>query len=48
MNCHIVPVGQRPSEVALDVGIHDWFEMLEFAVLEKVDDVDLQIIKGSL
>lgn len=28
--------------MALDVGVHDGFEMLEFAVLEEVDDVDLE------
>lgn len=27
--------------MALDVGVHDGFEVLEFAVLEEVDDVDL-------
>lgn len=37
-----LPVGQSSSEVALDVGVHDGFEMLEFAVLEEVDDVDLE------
>lgn len=36
-----LPVGQSSSEVALDVGVHDGFEVLEFAVLEEVDDVDL-------
>lgn len=36
------PVGQSSSEVALDVGVHDRFEVLEFAVLEEVDDVDLE------
>lgn len=29
--------------MALNVGVHDWFEVLEFAVLEKVDDMDLKI-----
>lgn len=28
--------------MALDVGVHDRFEMLKLAVLEKVDDVDLR------
>lgn len=28
--------------MALDVGVHDGFEVLEFAVLEEVDDVDLE------
>lgn len=28
--------------MALDVGVHDRFEVLEFAVLEEVDDVDLE------
>lgn len=37
------PVGQRSGKVALDVGVHDGFEMLEFAVLEEVDDVDLEV-----
>lgn len=27
--------------MTLDVGVHDGFEVLEFAVLEEVDDVDL-------
>lgn len=29
--------------MALDVSVHDRFEVLEFAVLEKVDDVDLEM-----
>lgn len=37
-----VPVRQGSSEVALDVGVHDGLEVLEFAVLQEVDDVDLQ------
>lgn len=37
------PVGQRSGKVALDVGVHDGFEVLEFAVLEEVDDVDLEV-----
>lgn len=37
-----LPVGQSSSEVALDVGVHDGFEVLEFAVLEEVDDVNLE------
>lgn len=37
-----VPVGQSSGEVALDVGVHDGFEVLEFAVLEEVDDMDLE------
>lgn len=37
-----VPVGQSSGKVALDVGVHDWFEVLEFAVLEEVDDMDLE------
>lgn len=28
--------------MALDVGVHDGLEVLEFAVLQEVDDVDLQ------
>lgn len=28
--------------MALDVGVHDGFEVLEFAVLEEVDDMDLE------
>lgn len=28
--------------MTLDVGVHDGFEVLEFAVLEEVDDVNLQ------
>lgn len=36
-----VPVGQRSGKVALDVGVHDWLEVLEFAVLQEVDDMDL-------
>lgn len=28
--------------MALNVGVHDGFEVLEFAVLEEVDDVDLE------
>lgn len=35
------PVGQRSGKVALDVGVHDWLEVLEFAVLQEVDDMDL-------
>ncbi len=31
--------------MALDVGVHDWFEVLEFAVLEEVDDMHLEINK---
>lgn len=37
-----LPVGQSSGEVALDVGVHDGFEVLEFAVLEEVDDVHLE------
>lgn len=37
-----VPVGQSSGKVALNVGVHDWFEVLEFAVLEEVDDMDLE------
>lgn len=40
--CKRSPVGQSSGEVALDVGVHDWFEVLEFAVLKEVDDVDLK------
>lgn len=29
--------------MALDVSVHDRFEVLELAVLEKVDDVDLDV-----
>lgn len=36
------PVRQRPGEVALDVRVHDGLEVLEFAVLQEVDDVDLR------
>lgn len=39
---HHIPVGQSSSKVAFDVGVHDWFKVLEFAVLEKVDDMDLE------
>lgn len=31
--------------MAFDVGVHDWFEVLEFTVLQKVDDVDLEKMK---
>lgn len=37
-----IPVWQSSGKVALDVGVHDWFEMLEFAVLEEVDDMNLE------
>lgn len=37
-----LPVRQGSGEVALDVGVHDGLEVLEFAVLQEVDDVDLQ------
>lgn len=29
--------------MALYVGVHDWFEMLEFAVLEEINDMNLEI-----
>lgn len=35
------PVGQRSGKVALNVGVHDRLEVLEFAVLQEVDDMDL-------
>lgn len=34
--------------MAFDVGVHDWFEVLEFTVLEKVDDVDLEKMKKRI
>lgn len=40
---YYTPIGQCSSKVALNVGVHDWFEVLEFAVLKKVDDMDLKI-----
>ena len=42
---HQIPIGQSSGKVALDVGVHDRFEVLEFAVLEEVDDVDLEMNK---
>lgn len=42
-----IPVGQRSGKVALNVGVHDWFEVLEFAVLEEVDDMDLEINRND-
>lgn len=42
------PVGQRSGKVALDVGVHDWFEVLELAVLQEVDDMDLPKINSII
>ena len=37
-----IPVGQSSSKVALDVRVHDGFEVLEFTVLEEVYDMHLE------
>lgn len=34
--------------MALDVGVHDGLEVLELAVLQEVDDVDLPSVKHKL
>lgn len=37
-----MPVRQGSGKVALDVGVHDRLEVLEFAVLKQIDDMDLK------
>lgn len=36
------PVRQGPGEVALDVRVHHRLEVMEFAVLQQIDDVNLR------
>lgn len=43
-----IPVGQGSGKVALNVGVHNWFEVLEFAVLQEVDYMDLGINRKDI
>lgn len=43
----LIPVRQSSSKMAFDVRVHDRFEMLELAVLEEVDDMDLRIKEST-